>query len=171
MTPSIWRGGSTIIFDRRWSSWMSKCHVSDMHKSFTPNAMSGTPLTLFRCDRRHATMHVNLHACTSQTRTSSCEWWLSFFLWRKNRRFFRTSLSDSPSSFSVGSVRCGFRGGMDCTLMGSFTVSPSLLGVQRCGPPDMWTSRWVGINCTNTEFHRLSTSADVQFPDAAMQIY
>jgi hypothetical protein len=37
-----------------------KVPCSDMHKSFTPNAISGTPLTLFRCDRRHATMHVNI---------------------------------------------------------------------------------------------------------------
>jgi hypothetical protein len=29
----------------------------------------------------------------------------------------------------------------------------------------------VRIDCTNTDFHRLTMSAGVQVPDAAMQIY
>lgn len=100
-----------IVCDRRWSSWMSKCHVSDMHKSFTPNAMSGTPPTLFRCDLRQAAMHVNLHACTCQTRTSSHNWngGNPFFFVAQGSELFPTYLVSTPPFDR--SARCRFRGG------------------------------------------------------------
>jgi hypothetical protein len=71
-----------------------KVPCSDMHKSFTPNAISGTPLTLFRCDRRHATMHVNIfiHVHVKPERAMVS---IFFFFGPKTRRSFRASLSDS----------------------------------------------------------------------------
>lgn len=43
-----------------------------MHKSFTPNAIPGALLTLFRFDRRRAIMHATReHACARRTRTSN----------------------------------------------------------------------------------------------------